>query len=171
MIKLTKKQQQFCDTYEKYGGNVALICADMNIKYKGYESYMNNSQVKEYISCAMQRTRDSIVSALPHIQRELLKMYNMGTTDDKVKIEIAKQFMDRAGLISDKNINVNVNINTQISERAKKIMVERQRQNMIDNTIETTAKPVVVQVCDVLPQFSTIDNTPADQQTSNEELT
>ena len=49
-------------------------------------------------------------------------------------------------------------------------MIERLNQDKIE-TVETTAKPVVVQVCDVLPQFSTIENTPADQQTSNRNFT
>ena len=39
-------------------------------------------------------------------------MYNSNDTDEKLKVEIAKQFMDRAGLFADKNVNVNVNINT-----------------------------------------------------------
>ena len=68
--------------------------------------------MKEYLSCSMQRAKDSMVAALPHITEELLRMYNNTETDDKVKIEIAKQFLDRAGLVADKNVNFNVNINT-----------------------------------------------------------
>ena len=68
--------------------------------------------MKEYLACSMERARKQIQSALPHITNELLKMYNSDTTEEKLKVEIAKQFMDRAGLFADKNVNVNVNINT-----------------------------------------------------------
>lgn len=142
MVKLNRKQQKFCDVYAKYGGNYTLVMQELNIGYRQFEKYMSQVEVKEYLSCAMERVRNSMVDALPHIQAELLRMYNSSDTDDKIKLEIAKQFMDRAGLFADKNVNVNVNINTQLTQRAKMIMAERQR------TIE---KPVTMRVCDALP--------------------
>lgn len=154
MIKLNRKQKKFCDVYAKYGGNYTLVMQELNIGQRQFEKYMQQVEVKEYLACALERVRKGMVDALPHIQAELLRMYNSNTTDEKLKVEIAKQFMDRAGLFADKNVNVNVNINTQISDRARQIMVEKQHCE----TIETTAKPVVVRLPDTLPQFSTIEN-------------
>lgn len=154
MIRLNKKQKKFCDVYAKYGGNYTLVMQELNIGQRQFEKYMSQVEVKEYLACALERVRNSMVDALPHIQAELLRMYNSDTTDEKLKIEIAKQFMDRAGLFADKNVNVNVNINTQISDRARQIMVEKQHCE----TIETTAKPVVVRLPDVSKEFSTIEN-------------
>lgn len=154
MIKLNKKQQKFCDVYAKYGGNYTLVMQELNIGRRMFEKYMQQVEVKEYLDCAIERVKKGMVDALPHIQAELLRMYNSDTTDEKLKIEIAKQFMDRAGLFADKNVNVNVNINTQISDRARQIMVEKQHCE----TIETTAKSVVERSPDILPQFSSIEN-------------
>lgn len=153
MIKLNKKQQRFCDVYAKYGGNYALVMQELNIGMRQFDKYMSQVEVKEYLSCAMERVKNSMVDALPHIQQELLRMYNSEKTDDKIKIEIAKQFMDRAGLFADKNVNVNVNINTQISDRARQILVEKQHCE----TIETTAKPVVERLPDDSKQVSSIE--------------
>ena len=154
MIKLNRKQQKFCDVYAKYGGNYTLVMQELNIGQRQFEKYMQQVEVKEYLACALERVRKGMVDALPHIQAELLRMYNSDTTDEKLKVEIAKQFMDRAGLFADKNVNVNVNINTQLSMRARQLMVEKQHCE----TIETTAKPVTMQVFDTLPQVSTIEN-------------
>ena len=156
MIKLTAKQRKFVNTYEEYGGNYALITNELKIGQRMFENYMQQVEVKEYLACAMERTKQSILAALPHIQQELLKMYNCETTDDKIKVMIAKEFMDRCGLLQDKNVNLNVNINTQIADRARQIMIERQSQN----TIETTAKPVAERLSGSLGQFSTIEIPP-----------
>ena len=156
MIKLNKKQQKFCDVYAKYGGNYTLVMQELNIGRRMFEKYMQQVEVKEYLDCAIERVKKGMVDALPHIQQELLRMYNSEKTDDKVKLEIAKQFMDRAGLFADKNVNVNVNINTQISDRARQIMVEKQHCE----TIETTAKSVVERVSDDSQQVSTIEISP-----------
>jgi len=78
--------------------------------------------VKEYLACSMERTKASMQAALPHISQTLLHMFNNSNVDDKIKIEIAKQFLDRTGLIADKNINVNMNINTSISDRARQLL-------------------------------------------------
>ena len=153
MIKLNKKQQRFVNVYAKYGGNYALITQELKIGMRQFDSYMSQVEVKEYLSCAMERVKNSMVDALPHIQQELLRMYNSENTDDKIKLEIAKQFMDRAGLFADKNVNVNVNINTQLSLRARQLMVEKQHCE----TIETTAKPVVERLSDDSQQVSSIE--------------
>lgn len=154
MIKLNRKQKKFCDVYAKYGGNYTLVMQELNIGQRQFEKYMSQVEVKEYLACALERVRKGMVDALPHIQAELLRMYNSDTTEEKLKVEIAKQFMDRAGLFADKNVNLNVNINTQLSMRARQLMVEKQHCE----TIETTAKPVVVRSPDVLQQFSSIEN-------------
>lgn len=154
MIKLNKKQKKFCDVYAKYGGNYTLVMQELNIGQRQFEKYMQQVEVKEYLACALERVKKGMVDALPHIQAELLRMYNSDTTEEKLKVEIAKQFMDRAGLFADKNVNVNVNINTQLSMRARQLMVEKQHCE----TIETTAKPVVVRLPDVSKEFSTIEN-------------
>lgn len=150
MIKLNKKQRRFVNVYAKYGGNYALIMQELKIGIRQFENYMQQVEVKEYLSCAMERTRDSMISALPHIQQGLLEMYNCADTDDKVKVMIAKEFLDRAGLVADRNTNINVNINTSISDRARQLLSEKM-------TIETTAKPVAMQVCDASDGFSTIE--------------
>lgn len=155
MIKLNKKQQKFCDVYAKYGGNYTLVMQELNIGRRMFDKYMSQVEVKEYLDCAIERVKKGMVDALPHIQAELLRMYNSDTTDEKLKVEIAKQFMDRAGLFADKSVNLNVNINTQLSMRARQLMVEKQHCE----TIETTAKPVVVRLPDVSKQFSSIENT------------
>ena len=142
MIKLNKRQRQFVDNYEKYGGNYALVCEAMHIGERQYYQYMQQNAIKEYLACSMQRCKDSIIASLPHIQKSLLEMYNSEQTDDKIKVQIAKEFFDRAGLIYDRNVNINMNINTQITERAKQLLLEKQ------TAIETTAKPVTMQVCD-----------------------
>lgn len=152
MVKLTRKQQHFLDIYAKYGGNRSLIMRELNIKHQQFEKYMRMPEVKEYIDCSMERVRNSMVAALPHISKTLLEMYNNANTDDKIKLEIAKQFLDRAGLFADKNVNVNVNINTSLSMRARQILAERHVE-----TVETTASPVAERVSDVLPQSSTIE--------------
>lgn len=153
MIKLNKKQQKFCDVYAKYGGNYTLVMQELKIGRQMFEKYMRQVEVKEYLDCAMERVQKGMVDALPHIQATLLEMYNNSNTDDKIKLEIAKQFMDRAGLFADKNVNVNVNINTQLSMRARQILVEKQHCE----TIETTAKPVVERVSDDSKQVSSIE--------------
>ena len=153
MIKLNKKQQKFCDVYSKYGGNYTLVMQELKIGRQMFDKYMRQVEVKEYLDCAMDRVRKGMVDALPHIQATLLEMYNNQNTDDKIKIEIAKQFMDRAGLFADKNVNVNVNINTQLSMRARQILVEKQHSE----TIETTASPVMERLPDDSQQVSTIE--------------
>ena len=77
-----------------------------------FNKYMEMPEIKEYLACSMERCRKGMVTALPHIQKTLLDMYNSELTDDKVKVSIAKEFLDRTGLICDRDINVNVNINT-----------------------------------------------------------
>jgi hypothetical protein len=55
---------------------------------------------------------------------------------------IAREILDRAGLVADRNTNINVNINTSISDRARQLLSEKM-------TIETTAKPVAKRLPDV----------------------
>ena len=150
MIRLNKKQRRFVNVYAKYGGNYALIMQELKIGLRQFENYMAQVEVKEYLSCAMERTRESMISALPHIQQGLLEMYNCDDTDPKIKVMIAREILDRAGLVADRNTNINVNINTSISDRARQLFSEKM-------TIETTAKPVATQVCDVSDNFSTIE--------------
>lgn len=153
MIKLNKKQQHFVNVYAKYGGDYTLITQELKIGRRMFDKYMSQVEVKEYLDCAMDRVKKGMVDALPHIQKTLLEMYNSSNTDDKIKLEIAKQFMDRAGLFADKSVNVNVNINTQLSMRARQILVEKQHSE----TIETTASPVVERLSDDSQQVSTIE--------------
>jgi len=89
MIKLTKKERQFVDNYAKYGGNYTMICNAMSIKARGYEHYMRLPQVKEYLSCSMERAKESLIAAVPHVTDGLIKMYNCDNTDDKIKVMIA----------------------------------------------------------------------------------
>ena len=145
MLKLNKKQQKFCDIYAKYGGNYSLVCENMHIGGRMYAKYMAMPEVKEYIDCSMQRCREGIIASLPHIQKSLLEMYNSNETDNRIKLEIAKQFLDRAGVLADRNTNINVNINTQLSLRARQLMIERQ------NAIETTANAVTERDTIALP--------------------
>jgi len=64
------------DNYEKFGGNYALVCEAMGIRYGMYNKYMEMPVIKEYLSCSMDRCKEGIITALPHIQRTLLEMYN-----------------------------------------------------------------------------------------------
>lgn len=89
MIKLTKRERQFCELYAKYGGNRDLICKDMGIGFKAYDRYMLQGSVKEYLACSLQRARDTLVAALPSITEGLIRMYNSDDTDPKVKVSIA----------------------------------------------------------------------------------
>jgi len=135
-MNLTKRERQFCDLYSRYGGNYHLICRDMGIGISAYKSYLRKDSVKEYLACAMQRAKDSLVAALPSITDGLIQMYNNPDIDPKVKVQIASQILDRAGLVTaPKDVNLNVSINTSISDRARELMRER-------ITIETTATPV-----------------------------
>ena len=156
MKELTKRQREFCDAYARYGGNRALICDALGIRTGAFNNYMATDVVKEYLACSMQRARDSIIAALPHITQTLLDMYNDDRTDPKIKMEIAKQFMDRGSLIADKSVNVNVSINTSIADRARQILAQRQTI-----TIDTTATPVSMRVGDDTPQLSSIKLVPS----------
>lgn len=62
-------------------------------------------------------------------------MFNMDDIDPKVRVQIASQILDRAGLVASKDINVNVNVNTAIADRARQLLQER-------ITIDATATPV-----------------------------
>ena len=156
MKELTKRQREFCDAYARYGGNRALICDALGIRPAGFKAMMTQDVVKEYLACSMQRARDSIVAALPHITQTLLDMYNDPACDPKIRMEIAKQFMDRGNLIADRSLNVNVSVNTSIADRARQILAQRQTI-----TIDTTATPVSMRVEDDTPQLSSIKLVPA----------
>lgn len=136
MIKLTKRERQFCDLYARYGGNRTLICRDMGINHKSFDNYMRQDRVKEYLACSLQRARDSLIAALPSITEGLIEMYNNSDTDPKVRVAIAQQILDRGGLIIPKaDMNINVSVNTAISDRARELLSQRL-------TIDTTASPV-----------------------------
>ena len=89
MIKLTKRERQFCELYARYGGNRTLVCRDMGINHKSFDNYMRQDRVKEYLACSLQRARDTLVAALPSITEGLIEMYNNSDTDPKVRVAIA----------------------------------------------------------------------------------
>ena len=89
MIEMTDKQRRFCRTYDKNGGNPALICRELGISMRQFNRYMAQGSVKEYLACSMQRAKDMLTAALPSITEGLIAMYNSPDTDPKVRVAIA----------------------------------------------------------------------------------
>lgn len=89
MIEMTDKQRRFCRTYDKNGGNPALVCRELGISMRQFNRYMAQGSVKEYLACSMQRAKDMLTAALPSITEGLIAMYNSPNTDPRTKVLIA----------------------------------------------------------------------------------
>ena len=51
---LTPKQQEFCDLYSKYAGNLYKVGKAMHLNANAMQVYyLDNPQVKEYLACAL----------------------------------------------------------------------------------------------------------------------
>ena len=88
-MELTDKQRRFCRTYDRHGGNPALVCSELGISMRQFNRYMATDSVREYLSCSMQRAKDMLTAALPSITEGLLNMYNSPETDARTKVLIA----------------------------------------------------------------------------------
>ena len=122
--KLTDKEQQFIEAFQKYGGNAKNVCNELNISLNTYNYYLSKDIVKERINNSLQEARQLIVNATPHIVNEAIKMLNDKNLNEKYKIQIINSLLDRAGIIEPKISPVSININTQISERARQLLSE-----------------------------------------------
>lgn len=60
--------------------------------------YLDNPQVKEYLACALQRSREAIVQICPAIVDNLAEMLFNDDVSPQVKTQISLALLDRAGL-------------------------------------------------------------------------
>ena len=96
---LTPKEQEFCDYYSRYAGNLSKVASAMHISLQVCSStYLNCDRVKEYLNSTMQRTRDRLLQSLPALLDNAVEMVHKDDVPYNVKSQLTIALMDRAGL-------------------------------------------------------------------------
>ena len=120
--ELTKRELEFCKSYERHAGQMQMVCKDMNITLGSARNLLCKPAVKERLSMALQRSREMIVAGTPGVVRKLYEMLYDERTPIKVKAQIATSLLDRAGLNTPTTPPVQININTELIDRARLIL-------------------------------------------------
>lgn len=121
---LTPREQEFCDNYSRYAGNLRKVSSAMHITMQVCSNYLDNDRVKEYLGCTLKRSRDALISALPSVIDNMIELIHSDDTPSSTKAQLTIALLDRAGLQPPKG-QVNINVNTLISEQARRLLSER----------------------------------------------
>ena len=83
---LTPKEQEFCDYYSRYAGNLSKVASAMHISLQVCSStYLNCDRVKEYLNSTMQRTRERLLQSLPALLDNAVEMIHKDDVPYSVK--------------------------------------------------------------------------------------
>lgn len=134
--ELSKRDLEFCKSYEKHAGQMQLVCKDLNITVGSARNILCKPAVKERLSMALQRSREMIVAGTPEVVRKLYEMLYDERTPIKVKAQIATSLLDRAGLNIPSSPPVQVNINTELIDRARLVLAEKVNPIQTELTLE-----------------------------------
>ena len=122
---LTPREQEFCDNYSRYAGNIRKVAEQMHISIAVCTNYLDIDRVKEYLGSTLQRSRQALVSALPSVIDNMIELIHSEDTPSSTKAQLTIALLDRAGLQPPKG-QVNINVNTLISDRARELLAQRQ---------------------------------------------
>ena len=95
---LTAREQEFCDNYSRYAGNLTKVASAMHLSIRTASDFLDVDRVKEYLGSTMQRTRDRLIQALPSLLDNAVNMVHAEDVPFNVKSQLTIALMDRAGL-------------------------------------------------------------------------
>lgn len=121
---LTPREQDFCDYYSRYAGNIRKVAEAMHISIAVCTNYLDIDRVKEYLGSTLKRSREALVSALPSVIDNMIELIHSEDTPSSTKAQLTIALLDRAGLQPPKG-QVNINVNTLISDRARELLGQR----------------------------------------------
>ena len=122
---LTPREQEFCDNYSRYAGNMRKISNVMGISIATCGNFLDTDRVKEYLGGTLQRSRQALIDSLPAVIDNMIEMIHSDNIPPATKAQLTIALMDRAGLQPPKG-QVNINVNTLISDRARELLANRQ---------------------------------------------
>ena len=122
---LTPREQDFCDNYSRYAGNLRMVANAMHISPQSCNNFLQEDRVKEYLGSTLKRSREMLINSTPAIIQNMINLIHNDATPDTVKAQLSIAVLDRAGLQPPKG-SVNINVNTLISDRARELLAQRQ---------------------------------------------
>lgn len=137
---LTAKQQRFVEEYTRQGGRIDRVARALNLTPRRVRQYIETPVVRNRLAENVDIARRRIESAAPHLVDLALDMVDDEDLSPKVRASLLDSLLDRAGVSQPKEPAVAITINTQISERARQILAERQKaQELPQPTIQIEA--------------------------------
>ena len=136
---LTPREQDFCDYYSRYAGNLRKVAQAMHISMQSCSNFLDTDRVKEYLGSTLKRSREALISALPSVIDNMIELIHADDTPSSTKAQLTIALLDRAGLQPPKG-QVNINVNTLISDRARELLAQRTGQPVPPVLTTTTIK-------------------------------
>ena len=138
--RLTARQSQFITIYKEKCGNMAQVAEAMGVSVSRAYQIKEVELVKNELEGIVEETRQRIKEGSARYLETLHSIMEAEGTPPSVKVNIAQDLLDRAGVVAPKTPAVQVNINTFIADNARKIMAER----LAEDAIDVEAEPVRV---------------------------
>ena len=82
---LTARQQEFCDYYSRYAGNLKKVATAMHISPVSCGNILNEENVKEYLGSTLNRSRQALISALPSVIDNMIELIHAEDTPSSTK--------------------------------------------------------------------------------------
>jgi len=96
--KLTETQENFCELYARHAGDINKICISLHITPSRATQILEHPLVKERIARSVERARQKIEAATPHLVNLALEMVNDPDLNPKIKASLLDSLLDRAGV-------------------------------------------------------------------------
>ena len=92
--------------------------------------------MKERLSRSVQTAKEQLEAAAPHLVNLAMELVNNEEVSVKVRASLIDSLLDRAGVTAPKAPAVSISINTEISDRARQILAERQAAAALPSSID-----------------------------------
>lgn len=128
--EMTPRQMAFCECYERNAGDLRRVCQSLDITSARAAALMEVPAVKERLARSVDIARQRLEATAPHLVSLALELVNDDNVSVKVRASLLDSLLDRAGVCAPKTPAVSVTINTQIQDRAREILAEREKQRL-----------------------------------------
>ena len=82
---LTPREQDFCDNYSRYAGNLRKVAQAMHISVQSCTNFLDTDRVKEYLGSTLRRSREALICALPSVIDNMIELIHAEDTPSSTK--------------------------------------------------------------------------------------
>ncbi len=126
--ELTPREQVFLDEYWKAAGDLRKV-EKAGFPPSTIKQIMSVPVVRERLMRSVEVAKETLQNASPHLVNLALQLVNDESVSTKVRASLLDSLLDRAGVSQPKTTgSIQISINTEISDRARKILSERIKQ-------------------------------------------